>query len=273
MIVSSNGLVLTLATLVGKASSATVTLDDKRSYEATVWGLDEFRNMAVLRIQTTGLPVITMGDSSTVGLGQSVVVVGYDSGTTRPAARLGTVRGTRLSATTGLDYIETDAAVGTGGQGGPMVNSKGEMIGLFVSPSPNSFPTVGLTHAATSQSIASYMDKLKRGGKFFRPTPFASFPACSGIPPIPATYAGAVTVDGKPASGVQITAVVLDYVSSPVTATSGSYKDLTVGVPCGTYEARRITFYVDGFSATQTKNFTSGDTATVNLTVTTPPPP
>lgn len=270
---NSNGLVLTVASLVGKLSTAMVTLDDKRSFEATVWGLDEVRNMAVLRIQATGLPAATFGDSSKLSLGQSVLVVGYDSGDRSPSPRLGTVRGFRTSTTTGLEYIETDAAAGQGSQGAPMVNSKGEVVGLFMSPSP--FTISGVTHAASSQTMSTYLDKLKRGAKFYKATPFASFPKKEGsFPPIAGAYFGTVTVDGKPAaSGAQVVAVVGDFVSEPAVVSAGNYSNLAVGPPYSTYDGMRITFYVDGFAATETKVFRSGDYVAVNLTVTTPSPP
>jgi serine protease Do len=144
MIVSSNGYVMTNKHVVDGADSVTVVLTDGKRYEnVEVLGSDPLNDVAFLKIDgVSGLPAITLGDSKTIRIGQSVVAIGnalgqYQnsvtsgiiSGTGRPviASSDGTANGQAESLT---DLIQTDAAINSGNSGGPLLNLKGQVIGI-----------------------------------------------------------------------------------------------------------------------------------------------
>lgn len=144
MIVSSNGYILTNKHVVEGADSVTVVLTDGKRYEnVEVLGSDPLNDVAFLKIDgVNGLPAITLGDSKTIRIGQSVVAIGnalgqYQnsvtsgiiSGTGRPviASSDGTASGQAESLT---DLIQTDAAINSGNSGGPLLNLKGQVIGI-----------------------------------------------------------------------------------------------------------------------------------------------
>lgn len=144
MIVSSNGYILTNKHVVEGADSVTVVLTDGKQYEnVEVLGSDPLNDVAFLKIKgVSGLPAITLGDSKTIRIGQSVVAIGnalgqYQnsvtsgiiSGTGRPviATSDGTANGQPESLT---DLIQTDAAINSGNSGGPLLNLKGQVIGI-----------------------------------------------------------------------------------------------------------------------------------------------
>lgn len=144
MIVSSNGYILTNKHVVEGADNVTVVLTDGKRYEnVEVLGSDPLNDVAFLKIDgVDDLPAITLGDSKTIRIGQSVVAIGnalgqYQnsvtsgiiSGTGRPvvASSDGTANGQPESLT---DLIQTDAAINSGNSGGPLLNLKGQVIGI-----------------------------------------------------------------------------------------------------------------------------------------------
>lgn len=144
MIVSSNGYVMTNKHVVDGADEVTVVLTDGKTYEnVQVIGSDPLNDVAFLKIEdVSDLPAITLGDSKTIRIGQSVVAIGnalgqYQntvtsgivSGTGRPvvASSDGTSNGDPESLT---DLIQTDAAINSGNSGGPLLNLKGQVIGI-----------------------------------------------------------------------------------------------------------------------------------------------
>ncbi len=144
MIVSSNGYIMTNKHVIDGADKVTVVLPDGKTYEnVDVLGSDPLNDVAFLKIRNvSGLPAIVLGDSKTIRIGQSVVAIGnalgqYQnsvtsgivSGTGRPvtASSDGTANGSTESLT---DLIQTDAAINSGNSGGPLLNLKGQVIGI-----------------------------------------------------------------------------------------------------------------------------------------------
>lgn len=144
MIVSSNGYIMTNKHVIDGADKVTVVLPDGKTYEnVDVLGSDPLNDVAFLKIHNvSGLPAIVMGDSKTIRIGQSVVAIGnalgqYQnsvtsgivSGTGRPvtASSDGTANGSTENLT---DLIQTDAAINSGNSGGPLLNLKGQVIGI-----------------------------------------------------------------------------------------------------------------------------------------------
>ncbi|HET9684143.1 MAG TPA: trypsin-like peptidase domain-containing protein [Gemmatimonadaceae bacterium] len=135
-IVSKDGYILTNNHVVADADKVTVTLLDKRSFEAKVIGRDPTTDVAVIKIDGNNLPVATLGDDNLARVGQWVVAIGNPLGLDfTVTAGIISAKGRPLP---GLlpggyaitDYIQTDAAINPGNSGGPLVNIRGEVIGI-----------------------------------------------------------------------------------------------------------------------------------------------
>ncbi|MFL5738218.1 MAG: S1C family serine protease [Actinomycetota bacterium] len=142
-IVRPEGVILTNDHVVEGASSLQVTLPDGgRSYPATVLRADSAHDLAVVKIDATGLPTVTLGDSSGVALGQKVIALGYaldlgggptvTSGIVSSLDR--TIQVQDPNAATGgrtyRDVLQTDAAINPGNSGGPLINLSGQVVGI-----------------------------------------------------------------------------------------------------------------------------------------------
>lgn len=137
VVLSADGYILTCAHVVEGASALTVTLDGN-TYEATVAGTDASSDLAVLKIDAAGLTPLATADSSQVQAGQWALVVGAPYGLEGPVAQgiVSAVHRTssavQPSDSTALyaDMIQTDAAIGSGDSGGPLLDAQGRMIGI-----------------------------------------------------------------------------------------------------------------------------------------------
>lgn len=135
-IIDKRGFVLTNAHVVDKADKVTVRLKDGRTFEGKVQGFDEVTDLALVKINTgSDLPVAPLGSSSSVQVGDWAIAVGNPLGldNTVTLGIVSTLR--RSSAQVGiankrLDFIQTDAAINPGNSGGPLLNAKGEVIGI-----------------------------------------------------------------------------------------------------------------------------------------------
>jgi S1-C subfamily serine protease len=135
VIFDSNGLILTNHHVVeGNPSKLTVTLKDGRSFDATIYGTDTLTDLAIVKVNQTGLPTAPIGDSSTIQVGQQAIAIGSpegqftDSVTSGIISALGRsidVQGTKLS-----NLIQTDTAINPGNSGGPLLDPSGKVIGI-----------------------------------------------------------------------------------------------------------------------------------------------
>lgn len=134
-IINANGQILTNAHVVDGADAVTVTLKDGRTLNGKVRGEDQVTDVAVIQIDTNNLPTIALGNSDTLQPGQAVIAIG------NPLGLNNTVTSGILSATgrsssdigatdKRVDYIQTDAAINPGNSGGPLLNARGEVIGM-----------------------------------------------------------------------------------------------------------------------------------------------
>jgi S1-C subfamily serine protease len=133
-IISTDGLLITNNHVAGDCEKITITLQDGRSYQPVVVGLDPYSDLAVLKIDAEGLKALSFGDSDKLMVGQLAIAVGNPFGfnytvTAGVVSALG--RTLRSEAGRMIDnIIQTDAALNPGNSGGPLVNSKGEVIGV-----------------------------------------------------------------------------------------------------------------------------------------------
>ena len=138
-IIDSNGYILTNNHVVEAAASSgklTVELSDGASYEATIVGRNSAYDLAVIKINASGLPAVNLGDSSSLVVGDSVVAVGAPLGL-EGTVTTGIVSALNRPVTTEgsndmsyISAIQTDAAINPGNSGGPLVNSRGQVIGI-----------------------------------------------------------------------------------------------------------------------------------------------
>ncbi len=134
LIFDSNGWILTNHHVVADGGTLTVQLADGRSFPAKVYGTDTLTDLAIVKIEATGLPTATFGDSSALAIGQTVIAVGDPLGEYPGTVTTGVVSGVGRAiqdANTNLDdLIQTDAAINPGNSGGPLVDQNGDVVGI-----------------------------------------------------------------------------------------------------------------------------------------------
>ncbi|MCX5654912.1 MAG: trypsin-like peptidase domain-containing protein [Planctomycetota bacterium] len=175
VIISSDGLILTSEHVVHGASELEVTLSTRKKFRAKVVGADARRDLAVIRIQASGLPAATLGDASALRRGQFVLAVGSPFGFGRDgqaSISFGIVSGIgRAIPSIGRELdryygnlIQTDAAVNPGNSGGPLVNLEGQVVGInaVISSQSGANDGVGFAVPITAET-KRIIERLKRG--------------------------------------------------------------------------------------------------------------
>ncbi|MDP5338860.1 MAG: trypsin-like peptidase domain-containing protein [Nodularia sp. (in: cyanobacteria)] len=171
-IIDKGGLVLTNAHVVDQADKVTVRLKDGRTYEGKVQGIDEVTDLAVVKINPDqDLPVAPLGSSDAVQVGDWAIAVGNPLGfdNTVTLGIVSTLK--RSSAQVGiadkrLDFIQTDAAINPGNSGGPLLNERGEVIGINTAIRPDA---MGIGFAIPIDKAKAIALKLQRDGKVIHP--------------------------------------------------------------------------------------------------------
>ena len=131
-VIDPNGLIVTNAHVVEQAEWIQVRLADGRRFNGRTVGLDSRVDLALVRIDATGLPVLPLGDSNRMRVGEFVLALGHPFGLEQSVS-FGIVsrKGAPLTvAAPGFDFIQTDAAINPGNSGGPLVNMAGQVIGV-----------------------------------------------------------------------------------------------------------------------------------------------
>jgi S1-C subfamily serine protease len=134
-VIDPSGLILTNAHVVNDADSVTVTFQDGRILAGKVLGKDPVTDLAVLQVQAERLPIVTIGDSDKLQQGEWAIAIGNPLGL-QETVTVGVISGTeRSSLSIGVPdkrvgFIQTDAAINPGNSGGPLLNAKGEVIGV-----------------------------------------------------------------------------------------------------------------------------------------------
>jgi serine protease Do len=141
-IISSDGLILTNKHVVSDTSASyTVLMNDGKKYDAKVLARDPSQDFAVVKIDATGLPTVTLGDSDGLQLGQTAIAIGNALGEYSNTVSTGVISGLSRTVTAGdpdsttneetiQGVIQTDAAINPGNSGGPLLNLRGEVIGI-----------------------------------------------------------------------------------------------------------------------------------------------
>lgn len=160
-IVSSDGLILTNKHVVSdEKAEFTVLMNDGQKHPAKVLALDPVQDIAVLKIEKKNLPVLALGDSDAIAIGQTVIAIGNALGEFRNTVSVGVISGLRRTITaqgggvseTLDDLIQTDAAINPGNSGGPLLNLNGEVVGI----------NTAMTQAAQNIGFALPINKAKK---------------------------------------------------------------------------------------------------------------
>lgn len=134
-IINANGQILTNAHVVNGADTVSVTLKDGRTFEGEVLGQDPVTDVAVIKIQANNLPIVALGNSDVLQPGESVIAIGNPLGLNNTVTA-GIISATeRSSSDVGVPdkrvgFIQTDTAINPGNSGGPLLNARGEVIGM-----------------------------------------------------------------------------------------------------------------------------------------------
>jgi Do/DeqQ family serine protease len=171
VIVSADGYILTNHHVVDSAEEIRVELNDGRTLPAKVVGSDAPSDLAVIKVEATGLPVLPLGDSDKARVGDVALAVGNPLGigqTVTSGIISAKGRSTGLSDGSFEDFIQTDAAINRGNSGGALVNASGELIGInsqILSPSGGS---IGIGFAIPSNMAKDVMGQLIQTGQVRR---------------------------------------------------------------------------------------------------------
>lgn len=131
VIIRQDGYILTNNHVVGQADEIKVTLNDKREFSGKVVGRDSFTDLALVKIEATGLPIAKLGTSKNLRPGDWAIAIGSPLGLDH-SVTMGIISalGRSLNDINSVDFIQTDAAINPGNSGGPLLNIRGEVIGL-----------------------------------------------------------------------------------------------------------------------------------------------
>jgi serine protease Do len=166
-IVSADGYVLTNAHVVDGADEITVTLHDKREFKAKLLGADKRTDVAVLKIEATGLPSVRIGDSSKIRVGEWVIAIGSPFGLENTVTA-GIVSAKSRETGEFLPFIQTDVAVNPGNSGGPLINMRGEVIGINSQIFTTSGAYAGISFAIPIDEAMSVQQQLRTSGRVIR---------------------------------------------------------------------------------------------------------
>lgn len=168
-IVGSDGHVLTNAHVVDGADQIVVRLTDKREYKAKLLGADKRTDVALLKIDATGLPSVKMGDPASLKVGEWVVAIGSPFGFENSVtAGIVSAKGRSLPQENFVPFIQTDVAINPGNSGGPLFNMKGEVVGINSQIYSRSGGFMGISFAIPIDVAMEVQSQLKTNGKVSR---------------------------------------------------------------------------------------------------------
>lgn len=168
-IIDPNGIILTNSHVVDGADEVTVHLTDKREFKAKVLGTDPKTDIAVIKIEGKDLPVVKLGKSENVKVGEWVAAIGAPFGLDNTVtAGIVSAKSRNLPDEQFVPFIQTDVAVNPGNSGGPLFNMKGEVIGINSQIFSTSGGFMGLSFAIPIDLAVQIKDELMKNGKVSR---------------------------------------------------------------------------------------------------------
>ncbi|HSM38766.1 MAG TPA: trypsin-like peptidase domain-containing protein [Candidatus Limnocylindrales bacterium] len=175
-IFDSNGWILTNRHVVDGASKLTVVLNDSRQLDGTVYGIDTLTDLAIVKVDATGLPTIALGSSDALKPGQLAIAIGNPLGEFENTVTTGIIsglgrqivagNGTQTSSERLNNLIQTDAAINPGNSGGPLLDSAGQVIGINTAVNQDA---QGIGFAIPIDVAKPIVDQALNGQKLQRP--------------------------------------------------------------------------------------------------------
>ena len=171
VVISPDGLVVTNNHVLGEdVAEVTVTVGDHRDIKAKIIGVDSWTDLALLKIDRTGLPVIPWGDSSKLKVAEWVMAVGnpFSLNQTVTLGIVSALGRANVGITQYEDFIQTDAAINPGNSGGALINARGELIGINTAIFSQSGGYQGIGFAVPSNLVRRVVDDLTKFGRVRR---------------------------------------------------------------------------------------------------------
>jgi serine protease Do len=166
-ILSADGFVMTNAHVVDGADEVLVTLTDKREFKARIVGADRRTDVAVVKVEATGLPFVKIGDSDRLKVGEWVVAIGSPFGLENTVTA-GIVSAKQRDTGDYLPFIQTDVAINPGNSGGPLLNLKGEVVGINSQIFSRSGGFMGISFAIPIADAMRVSEQLRTNGRVIR---------------------------------------------------------------------------------------------------------
>lgn len=166
-ILSSDGFIMTNAHVVEGADEVMVTLTDKREFTARIVGVDKRTDVAVVKIQATGLPAVKVGDINRLRVGEWVMAIGSPFGLENTVTA-GIVSAKQRDTGDYLPFIQTDVAINPGNSGGPLINMRGEVVGINSQIYSRSGGFMGISFAIPMDEAMRVSEQLRSTGRVSR---------------------------------------------------------------------------------------------------------
>ncbi|MFZ2737669.1 MAG: DegQ family serine endoprotease [Burkholderiaceae bacterium] len=166
-ILTANGFIMTNAHVVDGADEVIVRLTDKREFKAKVIGSDKRTDVAVVKIEAQGLPVVKVGDVGRLKVGEWVLAIGSPFGLDN-SVTAGIVSAKQRDTGEYLNFIQTDVAINPGNSGGPLINMRGEVVGINSQIYSRSGGYMGISFAIPVDEAVRVSDQLRTTGRVSR---------------------------------------------------------------------------------------------------------
>jgi len=168
-VISGDGYILTNAHVVSNADEITVKLNDKREFKAKVIGADARTDVALLKIEATGLAAVRLGDANKLKVGEWVLAIGSPFGFDNTVtAGIVSAKGRNLPQENFVPFIQTDVAINPGNSGGPLFNMRGEVVGINSQIYSRTGTFMGLSFAIPIDVAMDIQGQLRAAGKVQR---------------------------------------------------------------------------------------------------------
>ena len=166
-ILTTDGFIMTNAHVVDGADEVYVTLTDKREFKAKIIGSDKRSDVAVVKIEATGLPAVKVGDISRLRVGEWVMAIGSPFGLENTVTA-GIVSAKQRDTGDYLPLIQTDVAINPGNSGGPLINMRGEVVGINSQIYSRSGGFMGISFSIPIDEAIRVSDQLRSSGRVSR---------------------------------------------------------------------------------------------------------
>jgi serine protease Do len=166
-ILSADGYVMTNAHVVDGADEVMVTLTDKREFKARIVGHDKRTDVAVVKIEASGLPAVKIGDANKLRVGEWVMAIGSPFGLENTVTA-GIVSAKQRDTGDYLPFIQTDVAINPGNSGGPLLNMRGEVVGINSQIYSRSGGFMGISFSIPIDEAMRVADQLRTSGRVIR---------------------------------------------------------------------------------------------------------